>query len=312
MLPEPIGRLPLILARAPFPGETVRSFACRLDKATGVGCGHLWGLARLHPVPRGTFGATPCFRVRGSGGGRSAEFVPRTSWGARGCSADARPPAGLAWHACQLCTRGKVIERHPGSARLACPEHQVWTGPSRAGRLPRARTTPLPSADHSSTVPARIVDASAKLVASGASAELVWEVFRRAAGRAGLVCPDNRVRAGPTHAGRARRTPTARPPAGLRSNPVNDRVVQASVRLYPSGAEANLSCRPCDLVPATSNAGVPAPSATHPGRIPRRSADAQSALPRSVSRQTLSRLRTTGPQRVQPGHGQGQSEPGQR
>jgi hypothetical protein len=174
------GHLPLMLVPARFAGETVASYSARIDAATGARSGHTWALATLlyrerRKLPLGS-------PVSNGMGERAAAFLCVDLAGSRAQSlALIGKTSSVSWHACMSCTSGVVVAIHPEHARLVCPVHWTWTGPSRGKTRQPPWLVPQPAHSHSHRVDAATVKASARIYATGASSQLVMDALRSAA-----------------------------------------------------------------------------------------------------------------------------------
>lgn len=180
-MPHSSGKLPLSLVPASFPGETVASYAARIDAATGSTIHHLWTVAVSAYREKESLPARK--RVSGEIGERETLALCRDLVGSR---ADdlvlLGRPSRTVWHACLLCTSGAVVAIHSKHARLVCPVHQTWTGPMviQSRHLP-FWAMPEPDSAHSQPVDGRIAEAAARIQASGAPDRVIEEALRRAA-----------------------------------------------------------------------------------------------------------------------------------
>jgi hypothetical protein len=182
MPPKVIGQMPLALVPAAFPGETVASYAARIDLATGAtGEHHLWSLgtsmyrkrtgvpSQKRPNDRHVEPEVYALcRVFAGNGSDQLVLLGR--------------PSRTVWHACLLCTSGDVVAVHPLYANLVCSVHRVWTGPMKAkgGHL-RLPAVPEPEHTHSRPVDQAIFNAAERIRRSGAPANVVSEALVRAA-----------------------------------------------------------------------------------------------------------------------------------
>ncbi|MGO4583990.1 zinc-ribbon domain-containing protein [Arthrobacter sp. 2RAF6] len=184
MRPDQAGRLPLLLVPEPVPGETVPSYASRIDAATAAPAGHLWRLAvakylQGEGLPTGG-------HVDNDVAEQAVLVLCRELAGSRADQlALLGRPMRTAWHACLFCTAGEVIAIHPEAAQLVCPLHQTWTGPTmgKSRQLFWVMTQPAPT--HSQPVDGEIAKAAARILLSGANPLIVNEAFRRAASAVG-------------------------------------------------------------------------------------------------------------------------------
>lgn len=174
--------MPLALTPVPIGGETVASYAARLDAATAAHTGHLWRLAVS--AYRQREGLPARSRINHEVAQREALALCRDMAGSRASQLLLLGrPSRTAWHACLLCTFGAVVALHPDHVRLVCPVHQTWTGPT----VVTARTPappwalPPPAEMHSQPVDLEIAEAAARIHDSGAPAPVIEEVLRRAA-----------------------------------------------------------------------------------------------------------------------------------
>lgn len=186
MWPDSDGKLPLSLVPPATPGETVASYAARIDMATAAAyTGHVWRLAvsayrRREGLPIHTRVTSEvaereafrlCLLLTGNRAGQLSML---------GC------PSRTTWHACLLCTSGAVVAIHPESARLVCPVHLTWTGPTvRNARPDPLWAVPRPAPAHSQPVGHLIAEAAVRIHSSGVAAPVIEDVLRRAASAVG-------------------------------------------------------------------------------------------------------------------------------
>lgn len=136
-------------------GETLVSFASRLEARLGMGPEYLWSMAsaqeRQHvsgKIPLASIHlrlASICERMTG---------LPISTFPL--CA-----PQQIAWHACRQCTGGLIAQLESGGGQLVCRIHQRWVGPSVVRRgLPPGRPAP-PDGYHSGRVALVVLRAAA-------------------------------------------------------------------------------------------------------------------------------------------------------
>lgn len=95
------------------------------------------------------------------------------------------PALGLAWHACQRCTGGDVVQLVPANRPLVCAEHRCWIGPSVAPKRQPPSLPAPPDAYHSRRVCDKVLRASVRLEELIRTQRVNWrladEVFARIA-----------------------------------------------------------------------------------------------------------------------------------
>lgn len=179
---DTLGSLPLPLVPDSFPGETVTSYAARIDSAIASPKEHhVWTLGEL--AYREREGVSRRKRANEEALEREVRAL---CWDLVGSNASQLillgHPSRIVWHACRVCTSGEVVALHPDHARMVCPLHHVWTGPTVVqGRHIRLSEVPPPGPNHSQPVDKAIVEAAARIRDSGASADLTREALLRAA-----------------------------------------------------------------------------------------------------------------------------------
>lgn len=183
-------RLPLTLTPVAFTGETVGSYAARLDRATASTKHHVWSCAVSEY--RTKVGLAPRCRVKQA---IAESEVMAFCHELAGNRADGivllKCPTRLLWYACLECSSRDVALMHPEHARLVCPVHNTWTGPV----IHKARhrwlwAVPEPPQDHSQPVSHEVARAAARIHASMASVSVIVESLRRAASAAGRAWDD--------------------------------------------------------------------------------------------------------------------------
>ncbi|TQJ36721.1 zinc-ribbon domain-containing protein [Arthrobacter sp. SLBN-122] len=166
----------------PLPGETVASYAARLDAATAAHPGHLWRLAVSTYRQNRNLPARS--RVSQEIAEREALALCRK---AAGSLADRLVLLGnttrIVWHACLKCSNGASVALHPDRGQLVCPVHETWTGPTllKGRNAPPPWVVPPPAQQHSLPVDKDIVEAAGRIQSSITLTPIITEVLRRAA-----------------------------------------------------------------------------------------------------------------------------------
>lgn len=157
MFPKGHGRLAPGLAPLHIPGETLLSYASRLEARLGMDPGYLWSAARVQERRITTGNIT-----REAIGARLSAMCDRMT----GLSAGTFLPAALqqiAWHACRECTGGLMVQLESGDGRLVCQEQKRWTGPSVVNKGTPPGCPPPSDGYHSRRVSDEVLGADVRL-----------------------------------------------------------------------------------------------------------------------------------------------------
>lgn len=180
MQPDQTGRLPLQLVPEPVAGETVPSYAARIDETTGGPLGHLWHVAVSAYLEREGLPAQSHVRNE-IAEGAVLEACHEMAGSSASQVAVLGQPMKAAWHACLLCTAGTVIAIHPREAQLVCRLHHAWTGPTKVKPRQPLWAVPQPAPTHSLPVEYEIEEAAVRIHSSNAIAPIIQEILRRGA-----------------------------------------------------------------------------------------------------------------------------------